>query len=111
MLNLNFFKNFDSANTKKRHFRFPVKIQAILTNEATKFSGYIMDLCQDGAFFATELNLELDKEYKIEFELGLYKFSFQVKTSWQNRRNRNHQLVGYGIKFMQTQKEMHNCSK
>lgn len=100
---MDFFKNFDSANTKKRHFRFPVKIQATLTNETTKSSGHIMDLSQAGAFLATEFKLELDKEYKIEFELGLYKFSFQVKTCWQNRRTRNHQLLGYGIKFMQTQ--------
>lgn len=101
---LDIFKNISSSSYSKRNFRFPTKIQALLSKEQKiPTTGHIMDLSTEGAFFATDLNLELNKEYQMDFQLGSQIFSFQVVVCWQNRRTRNNQVVGYGIRFAQTQ--------
>lgn len=101
---LEFFKNIGSTIFSKRNFRFPTKIHASLSSDQKVVtSGSIRDLSADGAFLATELNLELNKEYQMDFEVGLQTFSFEVVVCWQNRRKRNNQVVGYGVRFLQTQ--------
>lgn len=97
---LDFFRNITSTLYQNRLFRFPAKIDAVLTIDGVPMAfGSIMDLTPEGAFFATTQKLELLKPYLIEFEWCEIKFSFLITPRWHNRRSRNHQFVGYGMLY------------
>lgn len=99
-----FFKEITGLVLNKRQFRFPTKIEATIQHEnKSSNQGFIMDLTSEGAFFATTAILDLTKEYNIEFELEKKQFSFSIRPCWQNRRTRNHQMLGYGVQFSQPQ--------
>lgn len=74
-----------------------------MTEQKISLEGHIMDLTQDGAFFATNTELDLTREYVMDFQLGNQKFTVNFVPRWRNRRARNHQMVGYGVEFLQTQ--------
>lgn len=100
---LDFFKNHEVPNVKKRNFRFPTEIQAELKCGTHQYLGSIKDLTSDGAFFSTNMNLEVGKEYQMEFKLGLYQLSFPVVVRWESTQEQNQMLLGYGVHFTQSQ--------
>jgi hypothetical protein len=100
---LNFFKNL-VTDLQPREFRLPCKVRANLAEHSSlSVEGEILDITKDGAFFATSNSLELNKNYVLDFKIAGQKFSVPAQATWQNRRNRNFQQIGYGIKFLQPQ--------
>jgi Tfp pilus assembly protein PilZ len=98
------FKTLNLELFKRKNFRFYAGATAkIKSSENEIMAGYISDISENGAFFATSAHLELGQTYMMKFELGPLSFDIPVNIRWRNRRIRNNNRVGYGVQFAQTQ--------
>jgi Tfp pilus assembly protein PilZ len=98
------FKSLNLESFKRKNFRFYAGTTAKVKgpNEDV-WAGYISDISENGAFFATSAHLELGQTYMMKFDLGPLAFDIPVNIRWRNRRIRNNNRVGYGVQFAQTQ--------
>lgn len=106
--NLPFFDGFHLLKSENRIFRYPTKIPAklIKKDSINKIVVDIMDLSFLGAFISTNLDLDIDNAYTMDFELGGKRYSIQITPRWRNRRSRNHQMLGYGVQFLEPDHEI-----